>query len=122
MHGAPPQPRKPFTVPSGRRLSARFARGVRGEGDFKVPSMHVEVDEDGYTVTACVPGVERDELHVALEGDILRLTGERRHEHVRSNGSREQARYFSRFTREVRLLRDEVKNGTPAGTVAKIPQ
>ncbi|MDJ0522881.1 MAG: Hsp20/alpha crystallin family protein [Planctomycetota bacterium] len=80
---------------------------MRGEGNFYVPSMQVECEEDGYVVTARIPGAERDELHVILEGDVLRVTGERSRHRSRSNGrTREDSRYISRFTREIGLTRE----------------
>ena len=106
MHSAPPTSWRPFTVPCGRRLSARFDSGVRGEGNFYVPSMQVDVEEDAYVVTARIPGAERDELQVCLCGGVLRVTGERRRHSRRSNGSvQADTRYLSRFTREVGLTR-----------------
>ena len=106
MYGAPPTSWRPFTVPCGRRLSARFDSGVRGEGNFYVPSMQVEVEDEAYVVTARIPGAEREELEVCLCGDVLRVTGERRrHSRSRNCSMRRDTRYLSRFTREIGLTR-----------------
>ena len=107
MHGAPLAAWKPFTVPSGRRISVRFEGGIRGEGNFYVPSMRVEVEDDAYLVTARIPGAEREELGVSLHGDVLRLTGERSRRRTAESGSRRgDTRYLSRFTREIGLSRE----------------
>jgi HSP20 family protein len=106
MYAAPPTSWRPFTVPCGRRLSARFDSGVRGEGNFYVPSMQVDVEDDAYVITARIPGAERDELEVCLCGGVLRVSGERRQHSRRRNGNvQEDTRYLSRFTREVGLTR-----------------
>ena len=107
MHGTPPTTWRPYTFPSGRRISARFESGIRGEGNFYVPSLSLEVQEDAYLITACIPGAERDELCVALHGSLLRITGVRRQRQRRDrNGAEEDTRYLSQFTREVCLTRE----------------
>ena len=106
MSVAPPTSWRPFAVPCGRRLSVRFDSGVRGEDNFHVPSMRVEVEDDAYVVIVRIPGAEREELDLTLRGDLLRVTGERRRRTQRNNGhTPADARYLSRFTREIALAR-----------------
>ena len=115
MHGTPPTTWRPYTFPSGRRISARFESGIRGEGNFYVPSLSLELQEDGYLVTATIPGADRDELHLGLQGNVLRITGMRRHRQCsEQGGSQTDERYLSRFTREVCLARDIDVDGIEA--------
>jgi len=107
MHGTPPTTWRPYTFPSGRRISARFESGIRGEGNFYVPSLILQAEEDAYVITACIPGAERDELNLVLQGSVLRITGVRRQrEQCACGDPGEDARYLSRFTREVCLSRE----------------
>jgi HSP20 family protein len=115
MHGTPPTTWHPYTFPSGRRISARFESGIRGEGNFYVPSLSIELEDEAYTITACIPGAERDELCVELQGRILRITGVRRsREHRESERAEQDARYLSQFTREICLTREVDVEGIEA--------
>jgi len=104
MHAPSPGSWVPQSLAAGRRLDGRFAAGIRGEGNFLVPSLRVDEDDDALLVVAAIPGAERAELSVSLEGELLRIAGERtgREDDVEERVHR-RSRYLSRFTREVRL-------------------
>jgi HSP20 family protein len=108
MPDAPNPNWRPYpTFPLGRRLDGRVLGRIEGEGNLLVPSLHVVADEDGYTVIAAIPAVERDELTVSFQQGVLRISGERRR-HTASRGpdARRETAYLSRFTREIRLDRE----------------
>jgi len=95
---------KPQALARGRRLDGRFAAGIRGEGNFLVPSLQVDEEDGVLLVVADIPGAERGELAISLKGDVLRITGERaRHAEDSDERVHHTSRYLSRFTREVRL-------------------
>jgi len=53
-----------------------LTRGWRGV----FPAVNLYESSDGYALTAELPGVEPEDLHVSLEGSTLRLEGQRKSE------------------------------------------
>lgn len=59
---------------------------------------------EAFIVEVELPGVQREDVHIEVEGDTLRITGERRtnSEHQERNYYRMERRY-GRFERQLRL-------------------
>jgi len=73
------------------------------QGRF-VPAIDVSEDEDGLTLSAEVPGMERDDLDVTVDNGVLTLRGEKKEEVKtdEANFHRVERRY-GRFERRIRL-------------------
>ena len=86
----------------------RFFGGERlpvesGEWGFS-PVVDVTETEEGYELTAEVPGIKPEEIEVTLSGDILTLKGEKREEHEETKGEcRLHERVYGSFYRGFRL-------------------
>ena len=71
--------------------------------DFR-PSMDVKETDKKITLTADLPGVEEDDIHLEVHDDILRLKGERREEHEEEDEDRRIVeRAYGSFERALRL-------------------
>ncbi|GAA6524596.1 Hsp20/alpha crystallin family protein [Intrasporangium sp. DVR] len=80
-----------------------FENGLNLRGMGLSPYLHVEdfVEDDAYVVRAEMPGVDPDrDVRVAIEGDVLTITGERREEKREKNRSE---MHYGSFTRSIRL-------------------
>ena len=74
------------------------------EGKGARPPINVLQSDDGFTVTAEVPGVRSEDLTVEAEGDVLRLSGERTgSDGVPGDAYHRRERRTGEFTREIRL-------------------
>ena len=74
-----------------------------GRTDF-VPAVDVAEDEAGFTLTAEVPGIGKDDLEVSVHDGVLTLRGEKKEEETREDaGWRRVERRFGRFERNIRL-------------------
>ncbi len=73
------------------------------------PTIEVEENDTGLTLRAEVPGVEPQNLNVAIDGDVLTISGERetkfgREASFANDGSRHRSeRRFGKFSRALRL-------------------
>ena len=97
--GAPGRPPSPF--------AAEQPRGF-------VPKLDVSESDDGYTVTAELPGVKQEDLEVLLEDNVLTLKGEKRDgRESEEEGARRSEMRFGSFERRVAfrspIAEDEVK-------------
>lgn len=105
-----------------------WTRGGTGLG--RLPSVDIAETNDEVTVTADLPGLDEKDIQVSLDGDILTLRGERKHEkeEKRKNYHRVERSYGS-FVRSVALPegidRDNVKatfkKGVLQVSIAKLP-
>jgi len=108
-------------------------RDVFGREEARALEPPVEVAEsDGeVTVRMLVPGVEKDQIQVAIDEDVLTVRGEIRkeHEEKKKNYFRQEIRYGA-FQRAVRLPAEveaakataDLKNGTLKITLPKSKQ
>jgi HSP20 family protein len=79
---------------------------ARGTSFFEgwEPSLDVYEDPDKITVRAELPGMEKENINVSLEGNTLTIAGERKHEEERKEGNTFRSeRFFGRFQRSVTL-------------------
>lgn len=60
----------------------RLSDGVRLHPAPSFPAMNIWANEEGQIITAEIPGVEPDELEVAVTGDVLTLSGCRKPEEI----------------------------------------
>jgi HSP20 family protein len=104
--------------------------GREGAGALEPPVEVAESDGE-VTVKMLVPGVEKDQLQVAIDEDVLTVRGEVRKEHEEKKKSyyRQEIRYGA-FQRAVRLPAEveaakataDLKNGTLKITLPKAKQ
>lgn len=75
------------------------------ETDF-APSMDVVETKDGLKVTLEVPGLNRDQIKVTAEDDVLTVSGEKSESSERTEGPmRLTERSFGRFSRSIYMPR-----------------
>ncbi len=69
-----------------------------------MPELDVSETADAITVKAEVPGVAQADLNVALDNEVLTITGEKQHEKADKNERYHRVeRSYGTFTRTVRL-------------------
>ena len=66
------------------------------------PAVDVYQDNDQYMVYAELPGMQKEEIEISLNGDTLTIGGERKHEGNPDQGFRSE-RYFGKFQRSLTL-------------------
>ena len=89
----------------------RFARGairpVWREWEALEPQIRMDVAEaeDGYVVKAEIPGVKKDDIHVSIDGNMVTISAEIKHEKEASEGSRmlRSERCYGRAMRTFKL-------------------
>jgi HSP20 family protein len=95
------------------------------------PSVEVEETENEVRVTAELPGLEEKDFELGLEGGVLTLRGEQRHESEdRKGGWSRSERVYGRFERHVPLpceveserARAEFRKGVLTVTLPKTPE
>ena len=68
------------------------------------PSIEVKETDDGLTVSAELPGLEEKDVEVALDGDLLTLSGEKKQEKAEEKeGFHLAERSYGSFRRSIRL-------------------
>lgn len=72
-------------------LFREFPPAIRG-GAF-VPAVDLVENDTHYTITVEIPGVQRDDVHVELQHDVLVIHGEKKSER---EGKKERGRYLER--------------------------
>src|SRR5207237_3945902 len=72
--------------------------------DQWAPSVDMYDDKDKITVSAELPGMKKEEIDISVTGNVLSITGERKHEETKDTGETYRSeRYFGRFHRTVTL-------------------
>jgi|SRR5271157_1812618 len=64
-----------FFTPYPYRLARRWALAEDDRHDFSLP-LNVAEKEDGYVLTALVPGLKAEDLNIRILDDVVTLTGE----------------------------------------------
>lgn len=68
------------------------------------PMVDVYEDKDKITVKAELPGMQKEDINVSVEGNTLTISGERKHEEEHKEKETYRAeRYFGRFQRNITL-------------------
>lgn len=69
-----------------------------------IPAMDLVEDGDHYVLRADLPGLSEKDVHIELESDVLRISGERRSEHTdEKRGYRRVERSYGSFSRSLTL-------------------
>jgi HSP20 family protein len=76
--------------------------GPVGSSNRWNPAVDVYQDKDQFTVYAELPGLKKEEIEIALNGDTLTIGGERKQEANPEEGSRSE-RFFGKFQRNLTL-------------------
>lgn len=71
--------------PEVMRRFFRTAPWYESAGDIRID---VTEDEKSYEVTAAVPGVKREDIHVAVDGNFVSISTETKSESEKSEGGR----------------------------------
>lgn len=84
-----------------------FVRPVEFESQADAPVVKIDVKEQekSYLVHAEIPGVKKEAIHVAVDGAIVSISGERSEEKDVREGERvlRRERYFGKISRSFQL-------------------
>ncbi len=87
-----------------------FVRPVDYGTQPDAPAVKIDVKEQegGYLVHAEIPGVRKDDIHVAVDGPVVSITAERREEKEVKEGERvlRAERYFGKVSRSFQLAQE----------------
>ncbi|MCX7171172.1 MAG: Hsp20/alpha crystallin family protein [Proteobacteria bacterium] len=87
-----------------------FVRPVEFGSQVEAPTIKVDVMEkdNDYLVHAELPGINKDDIHVDIDGGMLSITAERRQEKETKEGERvlRSERYFGKVSRSFQLGQD----------------
>jgi len=119
----------PFFGREGRSLLDEFwgRTGARG----LAPAVDITEDDGSYVVTAELPGTNREDVTVELEGDLLTLRGEKRNEREEKKEKRRFVeRSYGTFSRPFTLpsnadperINASFKDGVLTVTIGKRPE
>lgn len=82
-------------------------RPVRGDGLPKVSDIKIDVSENdrGYTVRADIPGVKKEDIHVAIDGNMVSISAEAKQESEQKEGDKviHSERYYGQVSRSFSL-------------------
>jgi HSP20 family protein len=87
-----------------------FVRPVDFESGADAPAVKIDVreQEKSYLVHAEIPGVKKEDIHVAIDGAIVSISAERREEKDVKEGERvlRTERYFGKVSRSFQLAQE----------------
>ena len=87
-----------------------FVRPVDFGSEPDAPAVKIDVKEQekGYLVQAEIPGVKKEDIHVAVDGAIVSISAERREEKDVREGERvlRTERYFGKVSRSFQLAQE----------------
>lgn len=100
------------------------------EEDFSnwLPHTDIHDNEDKLVVKSDLPGLEKDDIEVTVQGNTLFIKGEKKHEEsIKDSGYIKSERYFGHFERAIPLSEDidsskvdaEYKNGVLTVNIGK---
>jgi HSP20 family protein len=98
------------------------------DGGPAAPAIEMTETDTAYKITAELPGIVREDIEVAIDGDMLRIAGEKKTEREENErGYRLSERSYGRFERHIRLpgaaksdkVRARSSNGVLTVTVPK---
>jgi HSP20 family protein len=86
------------------RVFDQMFGGPAGPASGFAPSVEMKETEDGVVVTAELPGLEEKDVEVALEGEVLTISGEKKQERTEEKGGFHLSeRSYGSFRRSIRL-------------------
>lgn len=87
-----------------------FVRPVEYGSESDAPAVKIDVKEQekGYLVHAEIPGVKKEDIHVAVDGAVVSISAERREEKDVKEGERvlRTERYFGKVSRSFQLAQE----------------
>jgi HSP20 family protein len=87
-----------------------FVRPVEMGAPTEAPQLKMDVKEDGqnYVVHAELPGIKKEDIHVAIDGGVVSITAERKQEKEAKEGERilRSERYYGKVSRSFQLGQD----------------
>lgn len=87
-----------------------FVRPVDFGTQAEAPAVKIDVKEqdNGYLVHAEIPGVKKEDIHVAIDGAVVSISAERRDEKDVREGERvlRTERYFGKVSRSFQLAQE----------------
>ena len=87
-----------------------FVRPVELGSPADAPAVKIDVkeQESGYLVHAEIPGVKKEDIHVAVDGPVVSISAERREEKDVKEGERvlRTERYFGKVSRSFQLAQE----------------
>jgi HSP20 family protein len=87
-----------------------FVRPVDFGAQPETPAMKIDVreQESGFLVHAEIPGVRKDDIHVAVDGPVVSISAERRDEKEVKEGERvlRSERYVGKVSRSFQLAQE----------------
>jgi len=106
-----PVPRgEPSSEPFGtlqreiNRVFDHMFGGLSAPASGFAPSVEMKATEEGVMVTAELPGIEEKDVEIALEGDVLTISGEKKQERSEEKGGFHLSeRSYGSFRRSIRL-------------------
>ncbi|HYX38908.1 MAG: Hsp20/alpha crystallin family protein [Pseudobdellovibrionaceae bacterium] len=95
-------------------MDTRFDDGTRA----LVPQCDLEESEDHYLLSFDMPGMDKDNIDIEMQGNVLMVSGERKSERTSGEGrSRFIERRTGRFQRSIRMPQDVKAEGIEADYV-----
>jgi HSP20 family protein len=87
-----------------------FVRPVEMGAPAEAPQLKMDVKENGqnYVVHAELPGIKKEDIHVAIDGGVVSITAERKQEKEVKEGDRilRSERYYGKVSRSFQLGQD----------------
>jgi len=87
-----------------------YVRPLHGDGLPAPSQIRIDVKEnpDAFTVQAEIPGVPKEAIHVAVDGDMVTLRAEIKQQDSTNEGERvlRSERYYGEVSRSLRLAND----------------
>ena len=78
---------------------------------YWTPAVDIEEDEKHYMVTMDLPGLDKKEVDIKLENDVLTISGEKKSEkQEKGKNYHRMERYYGKFERSFRLSDDVRKD------------
>lgn len=99
----------PNTDPFEDMFRGFFMRPVRLEGQPEVQiKMDVKEDEKNYMVSAEIPGVKKEDIHVTIDGNMVSISAEVRSEKEEKKDDKvlRSERYYGKVSRSFSLGQD----------------
>ena len=94
-----------YRDPFDELLRGFLIRPVGGQVETQTLKVDVKEREDAYAIHAEIPGIKKEDIHVAIDGAIVSITAERREEKEVKDGERllRSERYFGKVSRSFEL-------------------
>lgn len=99
----------------GTHLPMRERLELLGKDIEWKPAADIVERDDEYLIKAELPGVDRDDIDIHLENDVLTITGERKDEETKETDKTHRVeRFYGRFSRSFRVPDDVDASGIKA--------